>query len=201
MTIESGRDANASGDVLWTQDIYAKDGSARLLVGQIKALADAAVTDVGKASCRLEFWTATSTGALTKALTIDSAQASTFVGNIGGVNLSGSGLFKLSGVETGLTAHAGGTQGAALGLSATKSIHNVTIVGSANDSVVLPASTGGGTVHWIKNSAAANSLQLFGLSADTIDGVTAATGVAVASGKSRIVLDFALGTWLSILGA
>jgi hypothetical protein len=196
MTIESGRDANASGDVLWTQDIYAKDGTSRLLVGQIKALADAAVTNAGTASCRFEFWTANSSGSLTKALTIDSSQVASFVGAV-----TATGLFKISGIETGLTAHAGGTQAAALGLSATKSVHNVTIVGSANDSVVLPASTGGGTIHWVKNSAAANSLQLFGLSADTIDGVTAATGVAVAAGKSRLVVDAASGTWLSILGA
>jgi hypothetical protein len=74
-------------------------------------------------------------------------------------------------------------------------------VSSANDSVKLPAATGSGAVHWVKNSAAANSLQLFGAATETIDGVASATGVAVAAGKSRICLDFATGTWLSILGA
>lgn len=200
MAIESNRDQNASGDVLWTQDIWAKDGTTRLLVGQIKALVDSTVSPL-TAPSRFEFWTASSSGVLTKALTIDSAALATFIGNITAPNLTASALLKLSGIETGLTAHAGGTQGAALALSATKSVHNVTIVGTAADSIVLPASTGGGTVHWVKNSAAANSLQLFGLSADTIDGVTASTGVAVAAGKSRLVLDFATGTWLSILGA
>lgn len=200
MTINNNKNTNVSGDLLWSQEFYGTDGDMNVLTAQIKVFADATVS-TGKMPGRIEFWTAATTGTITKALTIDSAALATFVGNITAPNLTASALLKLSGIETGLTAHAGGTQGAALALSATKSVHNVTIVGSANDSIVLPASTGGGTVHWVKNSAAANSLQLFGLSADTIDGVTAATGVAVAAGKSRLVLDFAVGTWLSILGA
>lgn len=110
-------------------------------------------------------------------------------------------VLKLAGIETGLTAHAGGTQGAALALSATKTIHNVGTVGTAADSIVLPAATGSGTMHLVKNSAAANSLQLFGLSTDTIDGVASGTGVAIAAGKSRLLVDFASGTWFSLLGA
>lgn len=106
-----------------------------------------------------------------------------------------------AGIETGLTAHAGGTQGAALALSATKSVHNIGTVGTAADSIVLPAATGSGKVHIIKNSAAANSLQLFGLSTDTIDEVASGTGVAIAAGKARILIDFASGTWFSLLGA
>lgn len=200
MAIESNRDQNASGDVLWTQDIWAKDGTTRLLVGQIKALVDATVSPL-TAPSRFEFWTANSSGVLTKALTLDSAALATFIGNITAPNLTASALLKLSGIETGITAAAGGTQAGALALSSTKSIHNVTIVGSANDSVKLPAATGSGVVHWVKNSAAANSLQLFGASTETIDAVASATGVAVTAGKSRIVVDFATGTWLSILGA
>lgn len=200
MAIESNRDATANNEVLWTQDIYARDGTTRLLVGQIKALCDATVSP-NTASARFEFWTASSAGTLTKALTIDSAQLSTFIGNIAVPNLTSSALVKLSGIENTITAAAGGTQAGALALSATKSIHNITIVGSANDSVKLPLATGSGTVHWVKNSAAANSAQLFGSGTDTIDAVATATGVAVAAGKSRICLDFASGLWLSILGA
>ncbi len=107
----------------------------------------------------------------------------------------------LAGIETGLTAHAGGTQGAALALSATSSVHNVTVVGTDADSIVLPAATGSGKVHFIKNSDAAQSLQLYGLASDTIDAVAAATGVAIAAGKTRIVVDAAAAVWLSILGA
>jgi len=104
-------------------------------------------------------------------------------------------------VETGLTAHSGGTQAAALALSTTKSMHNITTAAAGNDSVKLPAATGSGIIHWVKNSAAANSIQLFGSGTDTIDGVATATGVAVAAGKSRICIDIAAGLWVSILGA
>ncbi len=200
MTITQNKNTNVSGDLLWTQDIYGTDGDTQILTAQIRVYADSTVSS-GKVPSRFEFWTTATTGTLTKALTIDSAQLQTMVGNITAPNLTASALLKLSGIETGITAGAGGTQGNAVALSATKSIHNITTVTSGNDSVKLPASTGGGTVHWVKNSAAANSAQLFGNSTDTIDGVAAATGVAVAAGKSRIVVDFAAGTWLSILGA
>lgn len=200
MTITNNKNTNASGDLLWTQDIFGTDGDTQILCAQIRVFADAAVSS-GKVPTRMEIWTTATSGTLTKALTVDSAALVTFVGSLGGVNLTGSGLLKLSGVENTITAHAGGTQGAAFALSATKSIHNITIVGSGNDSVVLPAATGSGTVHWVKNSAAANSAQLFGLGTDTIDAVASGTGVAVAAGKSRIVIDAAAGVWLSILGA
>lgn len=106
-----------------------------------------------------------------------------------------------AGLENTITAHAGGTQAAAFALSATASFHNVTVVGTAADSVKLPLATGSGNVHWVKNSAAANSLQLYGSGTDTIDGVATATGVAIAAGKARILIDNAAGTWQSLLGA
>jgi hypothetical protein len=200
MPLPTSTDANISGDLLWAQSILGKDGANTILAAEIRAYADANAA-TGKIATRFEFWTTTTGGTLTKALTIDSAQLATFAGNVGLPNVTATGLFKLSGIETGLTAHAGGTQAAALALSTTKSIHNVTTVGTAADSVALPLATGSGAVHWVKNSAAANSLQLFGSGTDTIDGVLTTTGVAIAAGKSRICLDFAAGTWLSILGA
>jgi len=198
MAIESNRNPDANNDVLHSIDIWGKDGTTRFIAAQIKFIVDGTV-GVAAVPARIEFWTATTGGTLTKALTIDAAQAATLIGGL--ANPSITGVLKLNSTETGLTAHAGGTQAAALALSATKSFHNVTTVGTAADSIVLPASTGGGAIHWIKNSAAANSLQLFGLSADTIDGVAAATGVAVGAGKSRIVIDAVSGAWQSILGA
>lgn len=108
---------------------------------------------------------------------------------------------QLGGAETGLTAAAGGTQAAALALAAAKTVHNIATVGSAADSVKLPLATGSGQMHWVKNSAAANSLQLYGSGTDTIDAVATATGVAVAAGKSRICYDMAAGLWVSLLGA
>jgi hypothetical protein len=106
-----------------------------------------------------------------------------------------------TGVETGLTAHSGGTQAAALALSSTVSVHEVTTVGAGNDSVKLPLATGSGNFHVVKNSAAANSMQLFGSGTDTIDGVTSATGVAVAAGKGRLLCDTSAGNWSSVAGA
>lgn len=105
------------------------------------------------------------------------------------------------GIETPIVAAAGGTQAGALALSATKSFHEVTTVASANDSVKLPLATGSGDIHYVKNSAAANSLQLFGAGTDTIDQVATATGVAIAAGKMRMLVDSASGKWQSLLGA
>lgn len=135
--------------------------------------------------------------------TVTPAQVAALSGNSTGlaalvVNLLSVGA---GGIETGLTAHAGGTQAAALALSTTKSFHEVTTVGSAADSVALPAATGSGNIHWVKNSAAANSMQVYGQATETIDGVASATGVAVAAGKSRAFIDSASGKWQSLLGA
>lgn len=189
MPLPTSTDANASGDLLFSLPIIGRDGSNMIISAEIRVYADSTVA-AGKIPTRFEFWTQTTAGTLTKALTIDSSQ-----------NMIVPNLLKLSGIETALTAHAGGGQASAQALSASKAIHDVSTVGSANDSVVLPAATGSGAVHWIKNSAAANSLQLYGLSNDTIDGVASGTGVAVAAGKSRIVVDSASGKWLSISGA
>lgn len=106
----------------------------------------------------------------------------------------------ISSVEDSITAHAGGTQAAALALDATKTVHNVTVVGTAADSVKLPLAVGSGVQHLIHNSSA-TSLQLFGSGTDTINAVATATGVSIAAGKSRLVTDIAVGKWISILSA
>jgi hypothetical protein len=110
-------------------------------------------------------------------------------------------VLSLAGIETALTAHAGGTQAAALALSSTKMIHNIATVGTAADSVVLPASAGTGAVHIVMNSAASNAMQVYGLSADTINGVAAATGISLAAGKSAVFVDYAAGTWFMLKSA
>ncbi len=111
------------------------------------------------------------------------------------------GIASLSGIETGLTAHSGGTQASGLALSTTKPVHNVTTVAAGNDSVLLPASTGGGAVHIVMNSAAANSMQVYGSGTDTINAVATATGVALAAGKSAVFVDYAAGTWFMLKSA
>ncbi len=83
---------------------------------------------------------------------------------------------------SGLTAHAGGTQAAALALTA--AINSVGTVGTIGDSVRLPTSVAGGICVVVNDAALA--LQCFGASTDTIDDVATATGVQV-PGKSTAV--------------
>lgn len=111
-----------------------------------------------------------------------------------------SGLFRLTAIETGLTAHAGGTKAAALVLDAAKTIHNVTIVGTDADSILLPPAVVG-EVHLVSNSDAAQSMQVFGAGTDTINGVATATGVAQAAGKSALFYCVSAGAWLRLLSA
>lgn len=106
----------------------------------------------------------------------------------------------VSSVENNITAHVGGTQAAALALNPLKTVHNVTTVATAADSVKLPLATGSGAQHLINNSGA-NSLKVFGSSTDTIDAVATATGVSIAAGKARLLTDIAVGKWISLLGA
>lgn len=94
-------------------------------------------------------------------------------------------------VSNGLTAHAGGTQGAALALTA--SVNRVATVATAADSVSLPASAAGLVVTVINDAALA--MQVFGAGTDTINGVATATGVSQI-GKSVVVYSCAVaGSW------
>lgn len=103
---------------------------------------------------------------------------------IGGTFTNSGGPPVFSTAETGLTAHAGGTQAAALALSSAKFIHVVATVGTAADSVALPAPVLG-TCHVVVNEAAANSMQLYAVSPATINATATATGIAVAAKKAQ----------------
>lgn len=101
---------------------------------------------------------------------------------------------------TSLTAHAGGTQAAALLLTST--VNGITTVGTAADSVALPLAIAG-TVVYIANTTV-TSAQVFGSGTDTINSVATATGVALAGGKnaSFFCLSSApAGAWRMILSA
>ena len=86
----------------------------------------------------------------------------------------------------GLTATAGGVQ--ATSAVVTAAINQFTTVASGADGVKLPVCVAGMEI-WIINDASANALQLFGsdTTADTIDTVTSATGIAVSAAKRVIV--------------
>ena len=71
----------------------------------------------------------------------------------------------------------------------------------AFDSVALPAATGSGGVVIVKNAAAANSLQVFGLTPDTINDIATGTGVAQAHGIIGMYIDVEAGKWSRLAGA
>lgn len=79
MAIESNRNADANGDLLHSIDVWGKDGSVRMQVGQIRVYVDGAIGP-NVVPSRFEFWTASSTGVLTKAMTLDKAQAMQLIG-------------------------------------------------------------------------------------------------------------------------
>ncbi len=108
-------------------------------------------------------------------------------------SFSASGLFTLTGVEDTLTAHAGGTQAAALALSSTKNYHRISVCATAGDSVALPAATVG-QAHFVRNDGAA-SCQVYGTTPDTIDDVATATGVALPAGVGRWFICTTAAKW------
>ncbi len=102
-----------------------------------------------------------------------------------------------SGLETGLTAHAGGTQAAALALSGTKTVHKITVCATTADSVKLFAPAAAGRYDEVYNDGAA-SMQLFADGTGTLNGVATATGLAVPAGyvaKCRAITTGAAATW------
>lgn len=101
-----------------------------------------------------------------------------------------------SATDTGITAHAGGTQAAALPLKADVSFHEVTVCATTADSVKLPAATVG-QMHFVKNSGAA-SLQVFGSGTNTIDSVATATGVALPAGNGEWYICLVAGNYIRL---
>lgn len=98
----------------------------------------------------------------------------------------------------GLTAHAGGTQAAALLL--TSSFNTVTTVGTAADSVKLPLATANNIGYSvIIQNATSTSLQTYGSGTDTINAVATATGVAIAGNKFGYFVVTGAGTWVGML--
>lgn len=74
-TNNNNKNPTQSGDVLWKQDVYGKDGDNRILAGSIEFQAAANATS-GAVASKMVVKTADSTGALAAALTVDSSQQS-----------------------------------------------------------------------------------------------------------------------------
>lgn len=97
-----------------------------------------------------------------------------------------------------LTATPSGSQTTSLLLTA--AINRVTTVASAADGVLLPPSQPGMQVV-IVNSAASNSMQVFGTNPDTINTAATATGVAQAAGITATYYCPVAGKWFRNLSA
>jgi len=107
----------------------------------------------------------------------------------------------LGGATDSVTAAAGGGQVNATALTGVMS--NVTVVATAADSVKLPLAQAG-MVYLLRNSDAADSMQVFGAGTDTINGVAYGTGVAQAAGKSALyfaITSAPAGKWFQLLSA
>jgi len=98
-----------------------------------------------------------------------------------------------------VTAHAGGTRAAATPL--TSACNLIAVCATTADSVTLPPAMGG-QVMWVSNGGAA-SAQVYAANGttDTINGVAAATGVALAAGKSQVFMSPIKGAWFGVLSA
>jgi hypothetical protein len=99
--------------------------------------------------------------------------------------------------QNALTATAGGAQA---GVPLTSFINRFTTVGTAADSAQLPPAVLNRTVVVI-NDAAANSMNVFPQTGESIDAAAANAAVAIVAAKRRIFYCATPGLWSSILGA
>lgn len=103
----------------------------------------------------------------------------------------------LTGLANALTALAGGAQA---GTPITTFISRFTTVATAADSAQLPTALPNRMVI-VANDAAANSMNVFPQTGESIDAAAANAAVAIAAGKRRIFFCVTPGLWTSLLGA
>lgn len=109
-------------------------------------------------------------------------------------------LTNMASVTTGITAFA--TGGKANATPLTNAINEVTVVGTAADSVLLPLAAAGAVVY-VANLAA-NSLNIFAQGTDTINAVATGTATALATTKNASFFctkSAPAGNWRMILSA
>ena len=108
----------------------------------------------------------------------------------------------VGGVTTALTA--GTTQTAAGATALTGAINTVTVVGTDNDGVILPAGRGQGDTILVANLDAAQDIKVWPNTGAWINGGTATTAALVV-GQQQVVEFTQIGTdglsWLAVLGA
>lgn len=101
------------------------------------------------------------------------------------------------GVTNGVTAHSGGGRSSAVLITTT--VTQVSVSAAPADSVVLPPALPGDMRVIINDGA--SSVQVFGDSSDTIDGVAGATGVVITTLKRAVFFCAVAGAWFSMAGA
>lgn len=97
-----------------------------------------------------------------------------------------------TGVTTGITAKAGGTQD---GTQLTEANNYISVCATAGDSVVLPEAQAGMAIY-IRNGGAKDA-QVYGVSPATINGVATATGVTLTAGTSQVYRAATSTTWFT----
>jgi len=109
-------------------------------------------------------------------------------------------------VTDAITAFAGGGQTSAVQL--VSAFNRVTVVGTAADSVKLPlcstgvgTSFGPGTMVWVSNADASDSLNVFPATGDAINLLSANTAFPIPAVRSATFVCVAAGTWQSIISS
>ena len=126
-------------------------------------------------------------------------QLSLIAGSIEGIRLSEASSAVLQTVQSNvsLTAHTGSSQGDGV---ITSSFNVYDTVGTTGDAATLPAAFAVGTKVYIKNGAAANSMDVFPASGDDAGGGVD-TAIAIAAGDFAVFLaTTANATWEKIMG-
>jgi len=103
-----------------------------------------------------------------------------------------------TGFDTAITAYAGGGQANATPLKKKCSFHDVTVVATAADSILLPLAMVGES-HFVKNSAAL-AMQVFATSPSTIDSVATGTGVEHLAGDGVWYICVVQGNYIRLGG-
>jgi hypothetical protein len=98
-------------------------------------------------------------------------------------------------VKTGLTAAANGTATAALQLTA--DINVVSTTTSTNNSALLPAVQGAGSMVAVLNTDSTETLNVFAAASGKVNNVT--TTFAVAAGKGAIFISMANNEWIAVV--
>lgn len=101
--------------------------------------------------------------------------------------------------QSAITAFAGGGQASATQL--VFGLNRVSTVASAADSVKLPVCDTAGKVVIVINAAAANAMNVYGQTGETINALSANTALSVAANKVIVFVCGSTGAWYSLLTA